>query len=60
MSNSTPPLIPLPEDHEQRDGIPRREQDGEDVIDRDANPENIDSATADRVAAEEPGEDAAS
>lgn len=51
MSNPTPPLLPLPDDG-AGDGVPEREVDGEEILDEDANPDDVDSATADRIAAE--------
>lgn len=51
MSNPTPPLVPLPDDG-SADGVPEREVDGEEILDEDANPDDVDSATADRIAAE--------
>ncbi len=54
MSTPTPPLVPLPDEGHDRDGVPERDVDGEAVLDTDANPDQVDSAEADRVAAESP------
>ena len=53
MSNPTPPLVPLPGNGAGED-VPEQEVDGEEVLDEDANPDDVDSATADRIAAESP------
>nr|WP_201470040.1 hypothetical protein [Microbacterium hydrocarbonoxydans] len=52
MSNPIPPLVPFPEDGEPNDGVPRQDVEGEPAIDPDANADEIDSADADRIAAE--------
>jgi hypothetical protein len=52
MSTPIPPLVPLPDDGDPHDSIPRQEVDGERVLDADADPDQIDSAAADRIAAE--------
>lgn len=46
-----PPVPPLGGDDEGTD-VPTREVDGERELDQDANPDRIDSADADRIAAE--------
>lgn len=46
-----PPVPPLGGDDEGTD-VPTREVDGERALDEDANPDLIDSADADRIAAE--------
>lgn len=53
MSNPTPNFLPEdPETQAQTDAA-LREVDGETELDPDANPDLIDSAEADRIAAEE-------
>lgn len=52
MSNPIPPLVPLPDDGDANDSVPRQDIDGEPVIDPDADPDQVDSADADRIAAE--------
>lgn len=52
MSTPIPPLVPFPEDGEPHDSVPRQDVDGEAAIDPDANPDEIDSADADRIAAQ--------
>lgn len=56
MSNPTPPLIPLPDDGDER-GVPEQEVDGDTVLDADADADQVDGAEADRLAAEEPRDD---
>lgn len=55
MSNP-PPIPPIPslgdESDDERDGVPTREVDGEREIDPDADDSQIDSADADRLAAD--------
>lgn len=56
MSTPNPPLVPLPDDGDL-EGVPHREVDGEPVLDTDADADQVDGATADRLAAEHPAED---
>lgn len=55
MSNP-PPIPPIPslgdESDDELDGVPTREVDGEREIDPDADDSQVDSAEADRLAAE--------
>lgn len=57
MSTPIPPLVPLPEDGDPHERVPRQEVDGEPTLDQDANPDEIDSAEADRIASEHGGTD---
>ncbi|WP_314423470.1 hypothetical protein [uncultured Microbacterium sp.] len=52
MSTPIPPLVPIPDDGDPNDSVPRQDVDGEPALDADANPDEIDSADADRIAAE--------
>ncbi len=52
MSNPTPNFIPDDPDFEREDDLATREIDGETELDPDADPDLIDSADADRLAAE--------
>lgn len=51
MSNPIPPVVPFPDDGEP-DGVPTKVVDGEHVPDTDIDDALVDSAEADRVAAE--------
>ncbi|WP_309066394.1 hypothetical protein [Microbacterium sp.] len=52
MSNPTPNFLPDPDDtDDEQQPVPTREVDGETVLDEDADPDLIDSADADRIAA---------
>ncbi|MFB4350913.1 hypothetical protein [Microbacterium sp. CR_7] len=53
-SNPPPPIPPVPPlgDGEEAQEEPIREVDGERELDPDANPDRIDSADADRIAAD--------
>ncbi|WP_217184233.1 hypothetical protein [Streptomyces sp. AC495_CC817] len=50
MSTPIPPVPPFPDD--DPDGVPTRDVDGEPTLDPDADPNAVDSAEADRLAAE--------
>jgi hypothetical protein len=52
-SNPTPGLVPGPIGDDDPADEPVQEVDGETVLDPDADPDRIDSADADRIAAEE-------
>ncbi|HWS49863.1 MAG TPA: hypothetical protein VN241_02530 [Microbacterium sp.] len=53
MSNTpTPPIVPFP-DGEGSEEVPTTELDGDEVLDPDFDDDQIDSATADRVATTE-------
>lgn len=52
MSTPNPPLVPLPEGGDL-EGVPHREVDGEHVLDTDVDADQVDGATADRLAAEQ-------
>lgn len=57
-NNPIPPLVPLPDDDGEIDGVPHREVDGKPVLDTDADADQVDGAAADRLASEKPlGED---
>jgi len=47
-----PPPLPFDADGDPHEDAPLREEDGEEVLDEDANDDLIDSAEADRIAAE--------
>jgi len=51
-NNPTPGFVPGPDD-DARPEDPVKEVDGETVLDPDADPDQIDSADADRIAAEQ-------
>ncbi|MFS0912926.1 hypothetical protein AB3M89_14180 [Microbacterium sp. 179-I 3D2 NHS] len=51
MSNPIPPLVPFP-DGDEPEGVPTKTVDGEHVPDTDIDDGLVDSAEADRVAAE--------
>lgn len=52
MSNPIPPL-PFPDDADDGTGdVPTREDDGDTVLDADANQDAVDSYAADRLASE--------
>jgi len=53
MSNPFPPPLPLPDD-DRAEGLATREEDGEAVLDTDADPAQTDGPEADRLAAEAP------
>ncbi|WP_067200328.1 hypothetical protein [Microbacterium sp. XT11] len=53
MTNPTPPVLPFPDDDDSTDDdVATREVDGEETLDPDADPDAVDSAEADRLAAE--------
>lgn len=52
-----PPPVPFHADGDPDEDEPLVEQDGEEVLDEDANDDLIDSAEADRLAAQEDDED---
>lgn len=51
MSTPVPPLVPLPDD-DGTHGVPTQEVDGETTVDPDADDAQVNSADADRVAAD--------
>ncbi|MDT0157429.1 hypothetical protein Q9R19_07325 [Microbacterium sp. ARD32] len=53
MSNPTPAYLPEDPDFDDQPDPATREVDGEEVLDPDADPDLIDSAEADRLAAED-------
>lgn len=57
MSNPFPAPLPLPDDERRPEDPVTREVDGEETLDPDADPTLIDSAEADRLAAESPAEE---
>ena len=58
MSNPFPPPLPLPDDERPADdGVPTREVDGQEVLDPDLDDRLVDSAKADRLAAEASDDD---
>jgi hypothetical protein len=60
MSNNTgvPPMpLPLPGDDDGSGVDPTREVDDRDVLDADADDDQVNSADADRLAAEDPSHD---
>lgn len=57
MSNPFPAPFPAPDDDQSPDDIPTTELDGETELDPDANEDLVDSATADRLAADGDGDD---
>ncbi|KAA0960664.1 hypothetical protein FQ142_07145 [Microbacterium sp. ANT_H45B] len=56
MSTPIPPLVPRPDDDGDIDAVPHREVDGEKVLDTDVDADQVDGATADRLAAEQPAD----
>ena len=54
MSNSGFPVLPLPDDENGAGDEPTRDAGDGEVLDQDANDDLIDSADADRLAAEAP------
>jgi hypothetical protein len=53
MTNPTPPILPFPgDDSGTDDDVATREVDGEETLDPDADADAVDSAEADRLAAE--------
>lgn len=59
MSIPMPPPIPLPDDESDdiSDDVPTREVDGEEVLDTDADADQIDSHAADRAAVQPTDDD---
>ena len=55
-TNSLPPIVPGSGSDSDYADAPTKEVDGENVLDTDADPDLIDSADADRLAATEPGD----
>ena len=56
-TGSFPPPLPFDADGDPHEEEPFREEDGEEVLDEDANDDLIDSADADRIAAEDRDEE---
>jgi hypothetical protein len=51
MSNPIPPVVPFPDD-DNPEGVPTKDVDGEQVVDTEIDDALVDSAEADRVAAD--------
>lgn len=57
MSNTGFPVLPLPDDESGAGGDPTLEAGDQEVLDEDADEDLIDSADADRLAAEAPDDE---